>query len=86
MEDFETAGSLSPAAIVWLAVPEVLDRETIALAEEASGWDERRTAPTLSQVLKRARRRQGAEDRLEGRGRTPGTTFERDDNRLFEDP
>jgi DNA-binding transcriptional regulator YiaG len=37
-------------------VPEVLDREALALAEEAGGWDERRTRSDLSQVLKRARR------------------------------
>jgi hypothetical protein len=35
---------------------DALDREALALAEEAGGWDERRTRSDLSQILKRARR------------------------------
>ena len=42
-------------AMSWLTVPEVLDREVLALAEEAGGWDERRVRSDLSQMLKRAR-------------------------------
>lgn len=47
---------IATTAISWLVVPEVLDREALALATEAGGWDERRTRSDLSQVLKRARR------------------------------
>jgi hypothetical protein len=57
MEDFRDRWLfIATTAISWLVVPEVLDRETIALADEAGGWDERRTRSDLSQVLKRARR------------------------------
>jgi len=47
---------IATTAISWLVVPEVLDREALALAAEAGGWDERRTRSDLSQVSKRARR------------------------------
>lgn len=57
MEDFRDRWLfIACTAISWLVVPEVLDREALALAEEAGGWDERRTRSDLSQVLKRARR------------------------------
>jgi hypothetical protein len=57
MEDFRDRWLfIATTAISWLVVPEVLDREAFALAEEAGGWDERRTRSDLSQVLKRARR------------------------------
>jgi hypothetical protein len=57
MEDFRDRWLfITTTAISWLVVPEVLYRETLALAEDAGGWDERRTRSDLSQVLKRARR------------------------------
>jgi hypothetical protein len=57
MEDFRDRWLfIATTAISWLVVPEVLDREAFALAEEAGGWDERRTRSDLSQVLKRARK------------------------------
>ena len=57
MEDFRDRWLfIATTAISWLVVPEVLNREALALAEEAGGWDERRTRSDLSQVLKRARR------------------------------
>jgi hypothetical protein len=57
MEDFRDRWLfIATTAISWLVVPEVLDREAFALAEEVGGWDERRTRSDLSQVLKRARR------------------------------
>jgi hypothetical protein len=57
MEDYRDRWLFfATTAISWLAVPEVLDREAVALAEEAGGWDERGTRSDLSQVLKRARR------------------------------
>jgi hypothetical protein len=57
MEDFRDRWLfIATTAISWLVVPEVLDREAFAIAEEAGGWDERRTRSDLSQVLKRARR------------------------------
>ena len=69
MEDFRDRWLfVATTAISWLAVPEVLDRETIALAEEAGGWDERRTRSDLSQVLKRARRAARGE-KIEFKGR-----------------
>jgi len=77
MEDFRDRWLfLATTAISWLVVPEVLYRETLALAEEAGGWDEHHTRSDLSQVLKRARRRRGARrsSLWVGSG-TPGTTF-----------
>jgi hypothetical protein len=69
MEDFRDRWLfVATTAISWLAVPEVLDRETIAPAEEAGGWDERRTRSDLSQVLKRARRAARGE-KIEFKGR-----------------
>jgi hypothetical protein len=57
MEDFRDRWLfIATTAISWLVVPEVLYREALALAEEAGGWDERRTRSDLSQVFKRARR------------------------------
>jgi hypothetical protein len=57
MEDFRDRWLfIATTAISWLVVPEVLYRETLALAEEAGGWDEHRTRSDLSQVFKRARR------------------------------
>jgi hypothetical protein len=55
MEDFRDRWLfIATNAISWLVVPEVLEREALALAEEAGGWDERRTRSDLSQVFKRA--------------------------------
>jgi hypothetical protein len=69
MEDFRDRWLfIATTAISWLVVPGVLDRETIALAEEAGGWDERRTRSDLSQVLKRARRAARGE-KIEFKGR-----------------
>lgn len=42
-------------AVSWLVGSEALEAEVLALAEEAGGWDPRRTRSDLSQVLKRAR-------------------------------
>ncbi len=57
MDDFRDRWLfIACTAISWLVVPEVLDREALALAEEAGGWDRRRARSDLSQVLKRARR------------------------------
>ena len=57
MEDFRDRWLfIATTAISRLVVPEVLDREALALAEEAGGWDERRTRSDLSQVSNRARR------------------------------
>jgi len=57
MEDFRDRWLfIATTAVSWLVVPEVLDREASALAEEVGGWDERRARSDLSQVLKRARR------------------------------
>jgi hypothetical protein len=57
MEDFRDRWLfISTTAISWLVPPEVLDREALALAEEAGGWNEHRTRSDLSQIFKRARR------------------------------
>jgi hypothetical protein len=69
MEDFRDRWLfIATTAISWLVVPEVLDHEALALAEEAGGWDERRTRSDLSQVLKRARRAARGE-KIEFKGR-----------------
>lgn len=69
MEDFRDRWLfIATTAISWLVVPEVLEREALALAEEAGGWDERRTRADLSQVLKRARRAVRGE-KIEFKGR-----------------
>lgn len=47
---------IATTAISWLVVPEVLDREVMALAGAAGGWDRGRARSDLGQVLKRARR------------------------------
>jgi Homeodomain-like domain len=77
MEDFRDRWLfLATTAISWLVVPEVLDREALALAEEAGGWDERRTRSDLSQVLKRARRAaRGETIEFEGRAWDPRHHF-----------
>jgi hypothetical protein len=77
MEDFRDRWLfIATTAISWPVVPEVLDREAFALAEEAGGWDERRTRSDLSQVLKRARRAVRDEKiELKGRGWDPRHHF-----------
>jgi hypothetical protein len=59
---------LAATAVSWLVIPEVLEREVLALAGEVGGWDGRRTRSDLGQVLKRARRAASGE-RIEFRGR-----------------
>jgi hypothetical protein len=77
MEDFRDRWLfIATTVISWLVVPEVLDREALALAAEAGGWDERRTRSDLSQVSKRARRAaRGETIEFMGREWAPGTTF-----------
>jgi hypothetical protein len=46
---------IAGVAMSWLAPPDVLTRELLALASEVGGWDERETGSRMSEVMKRAR-------------------------------
>lgn len=60
---------LAGIAMSWIAPPEVLHRELVALGAEVADWSDRETAARLSAVIKRTRRA-AADETMEYGGRT----------------
>lgn len=60
---------LAGVAMAWIAPPEVLHRELVALASEVADWTDRETTARLSAVIKRTKRA-AAGEKMEYAGRT----------------